>query len=160
MLCSSLVDRSVQEFAKAVKDFRKQRGAGNSKRKLTSTSLSLVTCFCLVLGLLSFSVGHEVLCWLYSSRGYAYMRRVTNRNYSHSWRDVIWRSILRDWPSRPVRLERWIIDRDLKLSLSRSSTVFLFELAPEPSKLFGWDNSQYLRGAKICFRLHSFLSAL
>ena len=40
------------------------------------------------------------------------MRRVTRSNYAHFVRDLIWRSIVRDWPDRPVRLERWMMEQE------------------------------------------------
>ena len=89
------------------------------------------------------------LCWLNSTRDYAYMRRVTNNNYSHFLRDIIWRSVLRDWPTRPVRLERWITDRDptFFMALEQGSQL-QFELAPEPSKLFEWDSCTDICGVR------------
>ena len=83
--------------------------------------------------------GQNLLTWLRSTSEYTQMRRVTNRNYSHYLRDLVWRSILRDWPARPVRLEPWMINResDFFSNLERSKIV-KFELVPEPSPLFDW----------------------
>ena len=102
------------------------------------------------------SGGHGALCWLNSTRDYAYMRRVTNNNYSHFLRDIIWRSVLRDWPTRPVRLERWITDRDptFFMALEQGSQL-QFELAPEPSKLFEWDSCTDICGAKSVITRHT-----
>ena len=115
-------------FPEAVRNLCKQRDAGFKRRKLASMSLRLVTLSSFLLGILLMSGGHGALCWLNSTRDYAYMRRVTKNNYSHFLRDVIWRSVLRDWPTRPVRLERWITDRDPTFFL-RSNKVASFSLS-------------------------------
>jgi hypothetical protein len=83
--------------------------------------------------------GQNLLTWLRSTSEYTQMRRVTNRNYSHYLRDLVWRSILRDWPARPVRLEPWMINRESDFfSNSERSKIVKFELVPEPSPLFDW----------------------
>ena len=119
------------------------------RRKLASISLRLVTLSSFLLGISLMSGGHGVLCWLNSTPDYAYMRRVTNNNYSHFLRDIIWRSVLRDWPTRPVRLERWITDRDPTFFFALEQGGQLqFELAPEPSKLFEWDSCTDICGVR------------
>ena len=119
------------------------------EKKKTCISFRLVTLSSFLLGISLIFGGHGVVCWLNSTREYAYMRRVTQNNYSHFLRDVIWRSVLRDWPTRPVRLERWITDRDPTFfSALEQGGQLQFELAPEPSKLFEWDSCTDICGVR------------
>ena len=143
-LCSSVM------FLQGVRNLCRQREAGlRRRRRLASISLLFVTLSSFLLGISLILGGHGVLCWLNSTRDYAYMRRVTHNNYSHFLRDVIWRSVLRDWPTRPVRLERWITDRDPTFfSALEQGGQLQFELAPEPSKLFEWDSCTDICGVR------------
>lgn len=79
------------------------------------------------------------LWWFCGSEEYKQMRRVTRSNYAHFVRDLIWRSIVRDWPDRPVRLERWMMEREPEFFNQLESVGALkFEVVSEGSKLFEW----------------------
>jgi len=78
--------------------------------------------------------GFTNLWWFCGSEEYKQMRRVTRSNYAHFVRDLIWRSIVRDWPDRPVRLERWMMEREPEFFNQLESVGALkFEVVSEGS---------------------------
>ena len=94
--------------------------------------------------------GFTNLWWFCGSEEYKQMRRVTRSNYAHFVRDLIWRSIVRDWPDRPVRLERWMMEREPEFFNQLESVGALkFEVVSEGSKLFEWSTCLEVCGVRV-----------
>mmetsp|Transcript_21614 Transcript_21614/g.53593 ORF Transcript_21614/g.53593 Transcript_21614/m.53593 type:complete len:376 (-) Transcript_21614:80-1207(-) len=92
--------------------------------------------------------GQQPFSWLQASAEYKQMRKVTRNNYSHFVRDLVFRSIVRDWPARPVRLEQWMVAKEPAFfrTLERAGNV-TFEIVREPSALFEWKKCLDVCGA-------------
>ena len=93
--------------------------------------------------------GQGATTYWVSTPAYREMRKMTRNNYSHFLRDLVWRSVLRDWPHRPVRLERWMMDREPGFfrRVTRETNV-TFDIVPNPNtELFEWDACLRVCGA-------------
>ena len=78
-----------------------------------------------------------------TSSDYRQMLYVTRNNYSHFVRDLIWRSVVRDWGDfkerRPVRLEQWMIDKEPEYFKRLERAGMQFEVVRAPNnELFSW----------------------
>jgi len=86
-----------------------------------------------------------------TSSDYRQMLYVTRNNYSHFVRDLIWRSVIRDWGGegdyeqantnrRPVRLEQWMIDKEPEYFKRLERAGMQFEIVRAPNnELFSWN---------------------
>jgi len=81
-----------------------------------------------------------------TSSDYRQMLYVTRNNYSHFVRDLIWRSVIRDWGGdyeymkRPVRLEQWMIDKEPEYFMRLEQAGMQFKVVKAPNnELFSWN---------------------